>query len=125
MYGVNTNRINKDNNWKIEFYNKKVILYGAGEYGQLIYHYLTCNVECEVVAWVDKKQIDNENITCKIEYPEVIPNREYDIILIGVKSKKIFEEIKKELKDTYNVPDEQMYWEENYMESIYKDVYLG
>ena len=52
-------------------------------------------------------------------------DREYDIILIGVKSKKIFEEIKKELKDTYNVPDEQMYWEENYMESIYKDVYLG
>jgi len=125
MYGVNTNRISRDNNWKIDFCNKKIILYGAGEYGQLIYQYLMRNVECEVVAWVDKQQIDKEDITCKIEYPEVITNREYDFILIGVKSKKISEEIKKELKVKYKVLDEQMYWKDNYLESVYKDVYLG
>lgn len=125
MYGVNTNRISKDNNWEIEFYNKKIILYGAGEYGQLVYQYLMQNVECEVVAWVDKNQIDKEDSTYKIEYPEVIMNLEYDFILIGVKSKKVSEEIKKELKVKYKVLDEQMYWKENYLESIYKDVYLG
>lgn len=124
MYGVNTNRISRDNNWKIDFYNKKIILYGAGEYGQLIYKYLMRNVECELIAWVDKKQIDKDDITCKIEYPEVITNREFDFILIGVKSKKTSEEIKKELKVKYKVLDEQIYWKENYLESVYKDVYL-
>ena len=72
--------------------NKRIILYGAGKVGQAYYKQIINNQICEVVLWVDKNP-KGENVS---EVSKILKTK-YDVIIIAVLEKMLFEHIKNEL----------------------------
>jgi hypothetical protein len=66
----------------------KVILYGAGNYGQRIYRLFTSTQFCEVVMLVDKNWKTLQSDELPLFSPDEIKNSEYDYILITVENSK-------------------------------------
>ena len=64
---------------------------------------------CNIVAWIDKKadKINYPNID--IYNPAIIKNLEYDIIVIAVARKEVYEQIKMELIDM-KVDSQKILW---------------
>ena len=124
MYDIDMQRICMDNNEYEILFNKKVVVYGAGNYGKLMYNYLKRNVMCEIVAWVDKYP-DGKSLRCnhQILPTQILNEMSYDYILISVKDKKIAEEIKYDLTKNFDISSDLLIWKEIYTESVFKDVY--
>ena len=86
----------------------RVIIYGAGKYGQVyveqnnLYHF------CEIVRWVDKNHHTLEKKQ-NISNPKDIESVEYDYIIIAVQIAAVAEEIKCELLEL-GVPEEKIVW---------------
>ena len=89
--------------------NKNIIIYGAGKVGRDYYSQLRRYSNCNIVAWVDKKadKINYPNID--IYNPEIIKRLEYDIIVIAVARKEVYEQIKMELIDM-KVNSQKILW---------------
>ena len=89
--------------------NKNIIIYGAGKVGRDYYSQLRRYSNCNIVAWVDKKadKINYPNID--IYNPEIIKRLEYDIIVIAVARKEVYEQIKMELIDM-KVDSQKILW---------------
>lgn len=62
----------------------RIILYGAGTYGQRLYRYLKETGFCQVVAWVDRNYRQFGAMHLPVEDPEVISGREYDAIVLAM-----------------------------------------
>lgn len=80
------------------FFNKKIIIYGAGDIGVDIYNYIVKYKMIKIVAWVDKSFEKISLDYYKIQNPNEIKTIDFDIILIAVRSKDVSEEIYRELK---------------------------
>lgn len=108
-----------------ELIGKKVVIYGAGEYGRLIFRYIKHKGNCEIVAWADAFPKGKEN-KCHhyIIEPSAINKYEYDYILIAVKSSQMAKDIKNQLMREYDVDEDKILWQEINLESVFKDVYL-
>ncbi len=72
----------------------KVILYGAGKVGKDLYETNSYTKYCDIVLWADKSY---ESIGGNVHSPEEIKGVEYDVVLVAISNRKIFEEIKETL----------------------------
>lgn len=92
--------------------DKKIVIYGAGNVGKDYFSQISQYNKCEIVAWVDKTADSNSDMVL-IERPEVMRNREFDLVLLGVKRKTTAEGIKKELwQEGICKQDTIFWWEE-------------
>lgn len=73
---------------------KKVVLYGAGEYGRLIFGQLVGEQSVEVISWVDQ---NFESYGSYIETPEKIRMLEYDCIFVAIISRTVFQRVEQYL----------------------------
>lgn len=81
--------------------NSKIILYGAGTYGQRLFHYLKETNFCQVAAWVDRNYIQFQKMGLEVESPLVIPKRNYDAIAIANTYEKSRNALFRELQKKY------------------------
>lgn len=94
-------------NWKRNYRNylfgdipigSKLIIYGAGAFGNAVYRYLTENKDYKISAWCDRDYQKYQNM----EYPvmSVVDalKQEYDFIFISVMSKRTVDKIRESLK---------------------------
>lgn len=86
-------------NSKYDLIAQKVILYGAGKKGQLLFGQLTKGhkYHAEVLLWVDSDYERCRNEGLPVESPERIGDVEYAQILIAVAKRELAEEIKESL----------------------------
>lgn len=87
----------------------RVVLYGAGEFGQGIYQSLIHNNDVKLVAWVDKNAGKFTDPPGRIVFPCVLEGIEYDKILLAVQSVRYVREIKNELRGI-GVQESKIIW---------------
>lgn len=91
----------------------RIILYGAGTYGQRLYHYLIETGFCQIAAWVDRNYVQYRSMGLPVESPEGIPGKRYDAIVLaivfGEPRNALYQElIRKYPKEKINVPEEEL-----------------
>lgn len=86
---------------------KRVVLYGAGNYGKYFYENMA---ECsDIVAWVDQEYAYLPWICCKkIQSIEAIKNLEFDVIFIAIVNHKIRQKVEEQLI-CMGIPKEKIY----------------
>lgn len=62
----------------------KIVLYGAGTYGQRLYHYLKDTGFCDVILWVDSNFEQLRGMGFDVYAPDTILKCEYDQIVVAV-----------------------------------------
>ena len=75
-------------------YNSKVLLYGAGMLGRLIFREINETKYCRVVAWVDRNY---EKMGSQIENPEMVFKIDYDFVLIAIEDISVYQSVRKAL----------------------------
>jgi len=100
--------------------NKKVIIYGAGLIGQNYYYQCKKYQSMDIVAWVDKKWEVYQEKGYMVEPVSKINEIEYDYVLIAVKKKELFEEIKNELVAD-GVLEEKLLWKKPVSTIVFRD----
>lgn len=78
-----------------------IILYGAGAYGQRLYHFLKKTGFCSVAAWVDRNYTQLRKMGLPVESPEIIQRVSYDAIVIANTYEKSRNNLRKELQKKY------------------------
>ena len=81
----------------------KIILYGAGTYGQRLYNYLSKTGFCKVVGWVDRNYIQLQRMGLPVNAPSFISEMQYDAIVIANMYKKSRTLLYHELSKKYPV----------------------
>lgn len=61
----------------------KIVLYGAGTYGQRLYGYLKRTGFCRIAVWVDRNYAEFQKMGLEVEDPEQIEKVNYDYIVIA------------------------------------------
>lgn len=92
-----------------ELLNKKIVIYGAGSLGRVVYQIYS--ELCEIVGWVDQNyKIISDRLGMKILPPNMIPQLSFDFIIIAVWKYDIKMEIKQLLLnmniDSYMIVEE-------------------
>ena len=82
-----------------QFRRKKVVIYGAGNYGLTIYNILHEKLSSEIVGIVDRDYQQINKKCLKVMAPEKIMTMDYDVVYIGILNEKICEMVKKNLKE--------------------------
>ena len=90
---------------------KRVILYGAGNVGKCYYRYITKDKECIFVAWVDKnaKYLWEKELLPVRGGVECLQEYDYDIVIIAVYDKKVYESVREELI-LQGIPESKIVW---------------
>lgn len=88
---------------------KKVILYGAGKVGADYRKQLADCANIELCGWVDKDYEKYQEKELDVQPVEYIRETEYDIILVAVWRKTVFNDIKKELADM-GISEDTIIW---------------
>lgn len=91
----------------------RVVLYGAGAYGQRLYRYLQKSKFCDVMAWLDRNYTEFQKAGLCVQEPSILQEIEYDAILVTntyAKSRNgLYQElIKKYPKEKIHVFDEEL-----------------
>lgn len=76
-----------------QFLNKRIVLYGAGGFGQELYRVLTEQKQGEIVLWVDKGYQTYCDQGLPVDEPEAITGCMYDMVFIAVLDTKMCEGI--------------------------------
>lgn len=71
----------------------RIVLYGAGLFGQRMYHFLKETGFCPVSAWVDRNYAQLRDMGLPVESPEAVPRTSFDAIVIA----NTYERSRKEL----------------------------
>lgn len=66
----------------------RIILYGAGTYGQRLYHYIKETDFCNIVSWVDQNFEELSKMQLDVKDPCGIVNMNYDYIVVANTYKK-------------------------------------
>ena len=103
--------------WKFSydnFYDFRIVIYGAGLCGQALHHQLYNNYKKDcIVAWIDEKYVEKtEKCLYQIDSPEKLKELQYDYIIIAVLDSALAEKIRKNLTNKYGVKDEVILWRE-------------
>jgi glycosyltransferase involved in cell wall biosynthesis len=61
----------------------KIVLYGAGTYGQRLYSFLQRTGFCHVVAWVDRNYLQLQKQGLAVESPEKLSSYSFDSVVIA------------------------------------------
>lgn len=94
-----------------ELLEKNLVIYGAGRFGQKLYHRLCDMGIYNIVKWVDKKLAGE--YPAEVDAVESITTAAYDQVVIAVMSQDTAEEITKELTDR-GVPKDKIFWRPPY-----------
>lgn len=124
LFDIDVNVFGK---WKFqyeEYYNSKIVLYGAGKCGQALYHQIClCESENHIVAWVDEQYLDKrEQCLFDVQPPKVLPGLQYDYIIIAVMDRLLAFQIKKKLMDTYFIKESVIVWKEVWHEALFDEI---
>ena len=92
---------------------KKVILYGAGAVGRDYYSLLQESCNIRLCAWIDQKWAQCQGEGLAVQPLETILLIEYDYILVAVKNRTVFMEIKKQL-ESLDISAEKVIWGKPY-----------
>lgn len=79
------------------FDKKKIVLYGAGGFGQELYRVLTEKGIGEVVCWADKRYPGYKKLGLSVSAPEEIAVCAYDMVFIAVLDTQVCEKIAESL----------------------------
>lgn len=79
----------------------RVIIYGAGTYGQRLYKYLTETQFCDVAALVDQNYVELHKQGVPVVSPEDIPEYDYDAIVVASSFARTRDAIYKYLTQLY------------------------
>lgn len=115
LYHINTEAMGKWNFGCCEkLSDRKFVIYGAGVCGQALYEEI-CREgkETDLAGWIDK-EAEKRMSECayQVQKPESLSEMEWDILIIAVRSRKLAEQIMKDLSDLYGVGKERMLWAE-------------
>ena len=90
---------------------KRVILYGAGNVGKCYYRHITEDVECILVAWVDKNadKLRRTELLPVVGMAECLQKYDYDIVIIAVFDKSTYESVRAELI-LQGIPENKIVW---------------
>lgn len=102
-----------------KLFNKRVILYGAGNVGREYYLQIVKYEQCQLIAWVDKNYAKYDYEYYNVKPVSYISTVDYDKIVIAVLREKLACSIKKELLEN-NIPEEKIIWLEPH--DIHKDL---
>jgi len=91
----------------------KIVLYGAGTYGQRLYQYLKQSGFCEVVLWVDRNYKEFRKMGLSVDSPDCITSECADQIVVAItyaKPRKTLHQalIKKYKEEKVSVIDEEL-----------------
>ena len=97
------------------FFHKRIVLYGAGGFGQEMYRVLTEKKPGAVVLWADQRYETYREQGLPVGSPEEITECEYDLVFIAVLDTQVCEKIAESLtkqgvdkeKISYIEPDER------------------
>ena len=98
-------------------FDKKIVIFGAGEVGRDYYSQICRYPKCNIVAWVDCNYQNIYYDCTEIRGTDCLNKYEYDYILIAVKKAKRADEIKEILIDKENISLSKIIWEKP--QSIY------
>lgn len=90
-------------------FNKRIVIYGAGDVGKDYYAQITKYTTCTITHWIDRNWNKITIPWCKLEPLSVLINDDYDVIVIAVKTIKIANEIKYELVSN-KIDPEKIIW---------------
>lgn len=79
------------------FFHKRIVLYGAGGFGQEMYRLLTEKKPGEVVLWADQRYETYREQGLSVSAPEEIAKCAYDIVFIAVLDTQVCESIAESL----------------------------
>lgn len=86
----------------------RIILYGAGNVGELFYRQVFSTEYCKIAAWVSQ---DYQCHGDRIQNPQVIRELEYDFVVIAVADADVAEEIRETLI-RMKIPGEKIIWKD-------------
>lgn len=90
--------------------NKRILLYGAGAVGNDYYSQISRYTNCDIVAWVDAHPGKYNYSFVKLYGLDSLLEMTYDIVLVAVKDRALYEQIEKSLFDKL-IPKEKIMWE--------------
>ncbi len=61
----------------------RIVIYGAGTYGQRLFRYLQRTKFCNLIAWLDRNYFEFQKMGFCVQSPLVLPELEYDAILVA------------------------------------------
>lgn len=93
----------------VEILGSRIILYGAGKYGNSLYDILAACKDRKVVQWIDRNYENIEETRMTLAGLEALGQVEYDCVLIGVVSEESAQEIRAELIRR-GIPAWKIYW---------------
>lgn len=83
--------------FQAHFANKKIVLYGAGGFGQEIYRVVSQNKIGDISLWVDKRYQIYQNMGMQVHGIDSIFHSDYDVIFIAVLNTELCEKISESL----------------------------
>ena len=92
-----TDIFTKETSFYAQLQGKKVVIYGAGNYGMAVQNALSQNMSVEVVGIADRDYQEIRKSYPEVIAPEEILNLDYDYIYIGILNEKICAAVKEQL----------------------------
>lgn len=83
--------------FQAHFANKKIVLYGAGGFGQEIYRVVSQKKIGDISLWVDKRYQIYQNMGMQVHGVDSIFHSDYDVIFIAVLNTELCEKISESL----------------------------
>lgn len=125
LYDINLNVLGK---WRFpyeNYYDSKIVIYGAGLCGQAFYHQISvCRKNVNIVAWIDKDYKKKlEQCLYEIKSPEILPDLIYDFIIIAVLDERLADQIRNRLVDIYGINTECIIWKKVWHEPFLDEIY--
>ncbi len=80
---------------------EKILLYGAGTYGQRLYQWLKESSFCSVIMWADRNYKEIQKHGLDVRSPEEIRNADFDHIVIAIINAGVRKAVKRELAEIY------------------------
>lgn len=101
----------------------RIVLYGAGNVGRSYYRQLSQKPDIEILGWIDRKLGGQCIYEQKIEFPEILTQIEFDVILIAVNDYKVAEKIKYSLEQY--TQNDRIIWKKPYTMWYEKEIDYG
>lgn len=81
------------------YYDKRVVIYSAGTFGQQLVNRFKETEHCNVVAWIDDDYWEYRRCCLNVDPVETITALRYDFVLIATVDELVAEGVEKRLKD--------------------------
>lgn len=87
----------------------KILVYGAGGFGNVIEEYIEKRSDFFLAGWTDKRADEYRKTNPKINYYNCIFDKEYDYIVISILNEKVAEDIKNDFIKK-GIPEQKIDW---------------